>query len=111
MAKVRKARSLKSSSPSTKAAPAKTVPVMTRVSAKLKKKLQAIAKHEQRSEAHMARVAIEALVELNEAHIATIKRGLDEARSGVQGIPHEDIEAWVESLGTDRKLPMPVPRS
>ena len=110
MPKARKAKALKSKSLATKIARAKTVPVMTRVSPKLKAKLKAIAKHSERSEAYIARAAIEAFVDLNEWQMATIRRSLEESRSGVPSIPHEEVEAWIDSLGTDKELPMPRPR-
>jgi predicted transcriptional regulator len=111
MPRTRKAKPLKSKTVRTKAARGKTVPVMTRVSPKLKAKLKAIAKYEQRSEAYVVRAALEARVDLDEAQVRLIKRRIDELRDGEPTIPHVDVEAWVESLGTDRELPVPGRRA
>ena len=47
---------------------------------------------------------------LRTGQIEEIKKGLDEARSGTPGIPHEQVEKWVRSWGTDHELPRPVPK-
>ena len=89
----------------------KTVPVMTRVSPTLKKKLQALAKDTKRSESYLAAEAIAGYVELNAWQVAETKRRLKAAQAGEPGIPHEEVDAWVRSWGTEAELPRPKPRN
>jgi predicted transcriptional regulator len=38
--------------------------------------------------------------------------GIEEALRALdrdEGIPHEDVKAWAQSLGTDEELPLPLP--
>ena len=88
----------------------KSVPVMTRVSPKVKEKLQAIAKSTKRSESFLAKEAIEAFVDVNAWQLETIRHGLDSLKRGEPGIPHERVAAWLESRGTKHELPVPTPR-
>jgi predicted transcriptional regulator len=88
----------------------KTVPILTRVSPELKAKVKALAKDTRRSEAFVAKEAIEAYIAINEWQIAEIKRGLDEVLSGEPGIPHEEVVEYLKSWGTDRELPVPKPK-
>ncbi len=88
----------------------KTVPVITRVAPALKKKLQALAKTTKRSEAFLAREAIETFVEHNAWQVATIRRRLDETLAGQPSVPHEEVVRWLDSKWTERPLPMPKPR-
>ena len=60
----------------------KSVPVMTRVSPALKKKLQTLAKDTRRSESYLVAEAITDYVELNAWQVKTIKKRLDEALAG-----------------------------
>jgi predicted transcriptional regulator len=53
-----------------------------------------------RSKSYLASEAIASYVDRNAWQIEEIKRGLDEARSGTPGVPHEEVEKWVRSWGT-----------
>ncbi|MGD9539235.1 MAG: CopG family ribbon-helix-helix protein [Alphaproteobacteria bacterium] len=88
----------------------KTVPVMTRVSPTLKKKLQALAKDTKRSESYLVAEAIADYLDLNAWQIKVIKKRVEEVLSGEPGVPHEDVVKWLDSKGTDHELPMPKPR-
>jgi RHH-type rel operon transcriptional repressor/antitoxin RelB len=90
---------------------ARTQPVMTRVSSTLKKKLKGLAKQTDRSESYLAAEAIAAYVDVNAWQVEQIKKGLDEARSGVPGVLHEDVEAWVRSWGTRKERKRPAPKA
>lgn len=86
----------------------KTVSVITRVAPEVKEKLQALAKSTKRSEAYLAREAIEAYVEHNAWQVKEIKEALDAVMAGEPGIPHEDVERWLASKGASHELPMPT---
>ena len=90
---------------------ARSIPVMTRVGPDTKAKLQALARSTRRSEAYLAKEAIEAFVEVNAWQVEEIKRGLEEAKSGTPGVSHERVEAWVRSWGTSKELKRPKPRT
>ncbi len=62
-----------------------SVPVMTRVSPALKKKLQTLAKDTRRSESFLVAEAITDYVELNAWQVRTIKQRLDEALAVLDG--------------------------
>ena len=47
--------------------------------------------------------------DVNSWQIEQVKKGLEEARSGSPGVPHEKVEAWVRSWGTDKELARPGP--
>lgn len=69
-------------------------------------RLAEMARDAKRSEADLAGEAIASFVEHNADQIAEIRRALEEAESGSPGIPHEDIERWIDSWGTDHELPV-----
>jgi predicted transcriptional regulator len=71
-----------------------------------KKSLDRIAYHEKRSKSFLAAEAIASYVDIYEAQVLGIKQAIASADAGL-GIPHAKVKAWVESLGTDRELPMP----
>jgi RHH-type transcriptional regulator, rel operon repressor / antitoxin RelB len=72
-----------------------------------KKSLDQIARHEKRSKSFLAAVAIASYIDLYEAQVAGIKKAIVSADAG-KGIPHTKVRAWVESLGTDKELPVPI---
>ncbi|MSO97044.1 MAG: hypothetical protein EXR11_02330 [Rhodospirillaceae bacterium] len=74
-------------------------PVMTRVSSQTKAKLRAIAKTAARSEAYLAREAIEQYVETNDWQVALIERRLAEYEAGGPTIPHEEIVRRIKAKG------------
>lgn len=88
-------------------AQAEKVLVTARVARQTKKRLRALAKGMRRSESFVAAAAIEHYVDLNAWQVALIKRRFDELRAGALTVPHEDVERWLDSLGTDHELPMP----
>lgn len=85
----------------------KKVPVMARVSPETKARLQSLAKTAKRSEAYLAEEAIENFVDLNEWQIRLIQERLGEASTGGPGIPHEEVERWLDAKGTGHELPIP----
>jgi len=85
----------------------KAAPIMTRVDAETKRKLKALAEATDRSEAYLAREAIEAYVALNAWQVEEIARSLEELRAGAPTVAHEDVKAWVRSWDSpdERKKP------
>ena len=84
-----------------------SVPVMTRVTAEVKKKLKAIAKNTERSEAFLARQAIEQFVDVNDWQIALIESRLSEARVGGATVPHHKVVRWLDAKAKGATLPVP----
>ena len=89
----------------------KSVVVTTRVSRETKARLSVLAKDTRRSESFLAAEAIESYVDLNAWQVGLVKRRLAEVEAGAPMVPHEDVERWLDSLGTDRELPMPKPKA
>lgn len=86
---------------------ANTIPVMARVTPEVKEKLRAIAQNTKRSEAFLAREAIEQFVELNEWQVGLIATRLAEARAGGETVTHDEVVRWLDSKGTQEELPRP----
>ena len=70
-------------------------------------KLEALARNTKRSKAFLASEGIAAYVERNAWQVARITASLEDAKSGTPGIPHEEVERWMASWGTDHELPRP----
>ena len=77
-----------------------------RISAKTEKRLARIAKSTRRSKSFLGAEAIEEFVAVQEWQIAGIHEALASLDRG-EGVPHEDVKSWVESLGTSDPLPIP----
>jgi predicted transcriptional regulator len=87
-----------------------TAVVSTRIDPRLKKRLRALANRMRRSESSLIGEAIKEYLATNEWQIALIKRRLAEARKGGSTVPHEDVKAWMKSLGTRREIARPQPK-
>ena len=83
----------------------KTVPVMTRVSAETKRKLQALARSTNRSESYLAQAALAEYISVNEWQVDLIASRLAEAKHGGAVVPHAEVAAWVATGGKARKRP------
>jgi predicted transcriptional regulator len=57
----------------------------------------------------LAREAIAAFVERNGWQVARIKAALHDALSGRPGVPHKEVQTWMDSWYTDHELPRPTP--
>ena len=88
---------------------AKSMTMTVRIAPELGDKLDALARDTNRSKAYLASEAIATYVERNAWQIAHIKAGLVEAQRGDLGIPHEEMERWMDSWDTDHELPPPEP--
>ncbi len=80
-----------------------------RVDSKVKKRLEKIAKTTGRSRSFLAAEALAGYVELNEWQIKGVKEAQASMRRG-EGIPGEEVERWMQSLGTEHELPRPTRR-
>ena len=78
-----------------------------RISPTVSARLEALARDTRRSKAYLASEAITDFVERNAWQVARIKAALEDARSGAAGVPHERVERWMDSWGTDQELPRP----
>lgn len=78
-----------------------------RVAPQVNERLVALARDTKRSKAYLASAAIADLVGRNAWQVARITAALEDARSGRPGIAHEQIEAWMASWDTAKKLPRP----
>jgi predicted transcriptional regulator len=88
----------------------KSAMMTVRLTPEVSEKLEALAHDTKRSKSYLASEAIASYVDRNAWQVDEIKKGLDEARSGTSGVPHEEVEKWVRSWGTDHELPRPTTR-
>ena len=77
-----------------------------RLTPEVKQRLESIAQRVRRSKSNLAAEAIEEFLTVQEWQIAAIEEGIQAAERG-DLIPHEDVQTWAESLGTDHELPLP----
>jgi predicted transcriptional regulator len=89
----------------------KSTTMTVRIPSEVSSKLDGLARDTKRSKAYLAGEAITSYVERNAWQVARIKAALAEAESGAPGIPHEDMELWTNSWGTDHELPPPEPKA
>ena len=87
---------------------AKSAMMTVRLTPELSEKLDALARDTKRSKSYLASEAIASYVDRNAWQVEEIKRGLEEARSGTPGVPHEEVEKWVRSWDTNHELPRPT---
>jgi predicted transcriptional regulator len=80
------------------------------LSPELSEKLDALARDMQRSKSDLASEAISSYIDRAARQLEEIKKGLEEARSGALGVPHDEVVKWVESWGTENELPRPKPK-
>jgi predicted transcriptional regulator len=90
---------------------AKTATMTIRVPMEVKQKLDLIARDTRRSRSFLAGEAVASYVELHEWQVELIRRRLEEVEKGMPTIPHAEVSAWLDSLGTKHELPMPKPKA
>jgi RHH-type rel operon transcriptional repressor/antitoxin RelB len=79
-----------------------------RVDTNIKKRLEKLAESTGRSRSFLTAEAIAEYLDANEWQIAGIKAAIASIKQ--EGtIAHEDMEAWVNSWGTESELPPPKP--
>lgn len=72
--------------------------------------LDARAASERRDRTFLLNEAIDAYLELQERRDRETLEASAECDAGLM-VPHDDVVAWVRSLGTEHELPMPQSRS
>lgn len=73
--------------------------------------LAELAAAREESEEDVASQAVHTYLAVQARHIEEITRAREEAeRPDARFIPHEEVAAWVDSLGTDQPLPKPTAR-
>jgi predicted transcriptional regulator len=87
---------------------AKSTTMTVRIPPDVNTKLNMLARDTKRSKSYLAGEAIASFVERNAWQIEEIKEGLREAKSGVPGVPHAEVEKWVRSWGGKRELRRPI---
>jgi predicted transcriptional regulator len=75
-----------------------------RLDRSVKRRLDALARSTKRSKSFLAAEAIEEFVAVQEWQIAGIEAALESLDRG-ESVPHEEVEAWAASLGTDDEAP------
>ncbi|MGH8762445.1 MAG: CopG family ribbon-helix-helix protein [Nitrosospira sp.] len=83
--------------------------VTTNLPLPLAEKVDAIAAQMDRTRGWIMKEALADWIEWEEEKHRRTLEGLAEVDAGL-GIPHEEVVAWANSLGTRNPLPMPVPR-
>ena len=76
----------------------------------VKESLDELAQSTGRSRSFLAAEAIAEYVKLNRWQIEGIKEALRKADAGGPFVPHEEVEAWANSLGAESELPRPKGR-
>ena len=88
---------------------AKTATVKLRLDQEKRDRIKQIARHEDRSMSYVIEKAIDERLAYEEYWANGVAKAIAEADSGM-GIPDNEVEAWVRSLGTDKPLPKPEAR-
>ena len=81
--------------------------ISVRIDAKIKKRLEAIAKSSKRSKSFLAAEAIAAYVEAEEWQIRETRSALHEVDGG-DAIAHEQVASWLQSWGKPGEPKAPV---
>ena len=89
----------------------KNTTMTVRIPPEVSDELDALARDTKRTKAYLAGEAITDYVKRNAWQVARIRERLEEAKSGGPGIPHEEIERWMDTWDTDHELPAPEPKS
>jgi predicted transcriptional regulator len=80
-----------------------------RVDEQIKEDLESLAEATQRSKSFLAAEALKDYLAREAWQVAHILEGMKEAQEG-QTVPHEEVDAWMASLGTAKPLPRPRPK-
>ncbi len=80
-----------------------------RVDEQMKEELESLAQATQRSKSFLATEALKDYLAREAWQVAHIREGMRQAETGLT-VPHEEVDAWMESLGTAKALPRPTPR-
>jgi predicted transcriptional regulator len=84
----------------------RTATVSIRLTAETKRRLDKLAETADRSVNYLVSDAIEIYVQEQQRQLESIHRGFAEIEAG-HYIPHEDMKAWLLSLGSEHELRAP----
>jgi RHH-type rel operon transcriptional repressor/antitoxin RelB len=73
-----------------------------RIDSAVKQRLEKLAKSTGRSRSFLAAEAIGEYVDVNEWQVAGIRQAMQSMDRG-EGIPHEEVKQWLQSLGTSKR--------
>lgn len=77
-----------------------------RVEPEVKKRLERLAKSTGRSRSYLAAEALSDYLDLNEWQVEGIKRAVASLDRG-EGVPHQQVQDWVNSWGRKRERAVP----
>jgi len=80
--------------------------ITSHVPVPLADQVDALAARMERSRGWIVKQALAEFVALEERRYRLTLEGLASVDAG-EGVQQEEVEAWIDSLGTDRPLPMP----
>jgi predicted transcriptional regulator len=86
---------------------AETTSLSFRTSKEKAEQLAQLAAATDRPKSWLLQQALDAYLDLHAWHVAHIEQGRRELREG-KGIPHEEVEAWLETWGSDREKEPPA---
>jgi RHH-type transcriptional regulator, rel operon repressor / antitoxin RelB len=77
-----------------------------RVEARVKKRLEKLAKSTGRTRSFLAAEALNDYLDLNEWQVAGVKQAIGSLDRG-EGVSHDDVKDWVNTWGRKRERPVP----
>ena len=80
-----------------------------RVDEHIKEELESLAEATQRSKSFLASEALKDYLAREAWQVAHTLEGMKQAREG-KTVPHEEVDAWMASLGTANQLSRPRPK-
>ena len=83
-----------------------TSTLTVRVPIKLKNRLEGLAKSTSSNRSRLAVEALQSYVDEQEEQLARIDQGIRDADAG-RVVPHEEVKRYLQSWGSNRKLPPP----
>jgi len=81
-----------------------------RVESTVKKRLEKLAKSTGRSRSFLAAEALNEYLDVNEWQVRGVRKAMASLDQG-EGVPHEQVKAWVKSWGRKGERPVPKRRS
>ena len=77
-----------------------------RLDEQIKEDLESLAEATQRSKSFLASEALKDYLAREAWQVAHVKEGMRQADEGLT-VPHEEVDAWMASMGTRNELPRP----
>ncbi len=84
-----------------------TATLTVRLPIKLKNRLEGLAKATANNRSRLAVEALQSYVDEQESQLARIDQGIRDANAG-RVVSHEEVKRYLQSWGSNRKLPPPV---